>query len=64
MRTDIAYNIAYTPTEVIGVWFGTLDNTPVKIAGGNQPTNVVKSYVKTQEYEKTTFLVFGLVLVF
>lgn len=53
-NTD-AYNIAYTPTEVIGVWFGTLDNTPVKIAGGNQPTNVVKSYVKTQEYEKTTF---------
>ena len=53
-NTD-AYNISYTPTEVVGVWFGTLDNTPVKIAGGNQPTNVVKSYIKTQNYEKTTF---------
>lgn len=53
-NTD-AYNIAYTPTEVIGVWFGTLDNSPAKIAGGNQPTQVVKNYISSQSYEKTEF---------
>ncbi len=53
-NTD-AYNISFTPEEVIGVWFGRLDNQPMKIAGGNQPTEVVRAYVSAQEYEKTTF---------
>lgn len=53
-NTD-AYNIAYTPTEVVGIWFGTLDNYPVNIAGGNQPTQVAKAYLNTQHHEKTEF---------
>ena len=53
-NTD-AYNISYTPTETIGVWFGSLSNNPAKIAGGNQPTEVVRQYVTSQTYEKTTF---------
>lgn len=53
-NTD-AYNISYTPEEVVGVWFGNLDNKPIFIAGGNQPTEVVKNYINSQKYEKTTF---------
>ncbi len=53
-NTD-AYNISYTPEETIGVWFGNLDNTPSKIAGGNQPTSVAKEYLKSQTYTKTEF---------
>ena len=53
-NTD-AYNISYTPEETIGVWFGNLDNTPSKIAGGNQPTTVAKEYLKSQTYQKTEF---------
>lgn len=53
-NTD-AYNISYTPEETIGVWFGNLDNTPSKIAGGNQPTSVVKQYITNQTYDKTEF---------
>lgn len=53
-NTD-AYNISYTPTEVIGVWYGTLDNSPATIAGGNQPTKVARAYINSQTYEKTEF---------
>jgi len=53
-NTD-AYNISYTPQETIGVWFGSLDNTPSNIAGGNQPTAVVADYVSSQHYDKTKF---------
>ena len=53
-NTD-AYNISVTPEETIGVWFGSLDNSPAKIAGGNQPTSVVKEYVSKQEFEKKEF---------
>lgn len=53
-NTD-AYNISYTPTEVIGVWYGTLDNYPVSIAGGNQPSQVARAYINSQEYKKTEF---------
>ena len=53
-NTD-AYNISVTPEETIGVWFGSLDNSPSKIAGGNQPTSVVKQYVSKQEFEKKEF---------
>lgn len=53
-NTD-AYNISYTPEEVVGVWYGSLSNEPQKIAGGNQPTEVVKQYINSQTYEKTAF---------
>lgn len=53
-NTD-AYNISYTPEEVVGVWFGSLDNTPKSIAGGNQPTQVAKMYISSQNYQKTEF---------
>lgn len=53
-NTD-AYNISYTPTECIGVWFGSLSNTPMHIAGGNQPTEVAKQYISKQVYDKTIF---------
>lgn len=53
-NTD-AYNISYTPTEAIGIWFGSVSNKPIKIAGGNQPTEVAKQYILSQKYEKTTF---------
>ncbi len=53
-NTD-AYNISYMPSEVIGVWYGSLSNEPIKVAGGNQPTEVVRQYVTSQNYEKTEF---------
>lgn len=39
-----AWNISYTKDQTIGVWLGNLDNTPIKYAGGNQPTEIVKKY--------------------
>ncbi|MBP3431814.1 MAG: transglycosylase domain-containing protein [Clostridia bacterium] len=53
-NTD-AYNISFTPTEVIGVWQGNLSNQTLKLAGGNQPTEIAKNYLQTQTYEKTEF---------
>ena len=53
-NTD-AYNISFTPEETIAVWFGSLENKPSKITGGNQATNVVKKYVENQNYQKTEF---------
>ncbi len=53
-NTD-AYNISFTPEEVTGIWFGNLSNQPQKIAGGNQPTEVAKAYIKSQTYQQTTF---------
>lgn len=50
-----AWNISYTPDTVCGVWMGNLDNTPIDIAGGNQPTEVVKSFYsgqKNKHFEK------------
>ncbi|MBE7075683.1 MAG: penicillin-binding protein [Clostridiales bacterium] len=53
-NTD-AYNISYTPEEVIGIWYGDLSNTPFSVAGGNQPTQVAKEYISSQSYQKNTF---------
>ncbi len=39
-----AYNITYSPSEVCGIWVGNLDNTPISVAGGNQPTKCVRAY--------------------
>lgn len=52
-NTD-AYNISYTPNETIGVWCGNLDNTTMKISGGNQPTEVARKYLSTS-LESETF---------
>ncbi len=53
-NTD-AYNICYTPSDVIGVWFGNLDNSYNKIAGGNQPSQVVLDYLNNTVHEKEAF---------
>ena len=53
-NTD-AYNISFTPEEVVGVWFGNLNNIPKSITGGNQPTEVAKTYLASQNYTKTAF---------
>ncbi|MBO5022404.1 MAG: transglycosylase domain-containing protein [Clostridia bacterium] len=39
-----AWNVSYTKAQTCGVWLGELDNTPILYAGGNQPTEIVKSY--------------------
>ncbi len=39
-----AWNISYTKDQTVGVWIGNLDNSPIRYAGGNQPTEVVKNY--------------------
>ena len=39
-----AWCAAYTPQEVCVVWTGNLDNSPISIAGGNQPTKCIKNY--------------------
>ena len=39
-----AWNISYTPELTFGVWMGNLDNSPISIAGGNQPTQACKNF--------------------
>lgn len=46
-----AWNISYTPSKTIGVWSGRMDNSPSNIAGGNQPTQVVKNFLKNETNE-------------
>lgn len=46
-----AYNISFTPSKICGVWTGNLDNTPIRIAGGNEPTEVVKKFFKGSKNE-------------
>lgn len=53
-NTD-AYCIAYNPSEIVGVWQGSLENSPAQIAGGNKPTEVAKNYFESQSYENITF---------
>ena len=56
-----AWNISYTPSKVCGVWTGNLDNKPISIAGGNQPTEVVKKFFsnfKNEEFAKPNEIVF------
>ncbi len=43
-----AWNISYTKNYTYGAWIGNLDNTPISIVGGNQPTEIIKNYLKTQ----------------
>lgn len=44
-NTD-AYNISYTTEDIVGIWFGNLDNSYINTTGGNQPTTIVKNYLK------------------
>ncbi|MBP3619315.1 MAG: penicillin-binding protein [Clostridia bacterium] len=53
-NTD-AYNITYTPDEVVGVWYGNLDNSPSPLAGGNQPTQAVLDYLSNITFENKNF---------
>lgn len=53
-NTD-AYDISITPEETIGVWFGSADNIPKNIAGGNQSAVVARDYIQSQTYTKTEF---------
>lgn len=56
-----AWNISYTPSKVCGVWTGNLDNSPIDIAGGNEPTTVVKKFftgAKNETFEKPNEIVY------
>lgn len=56
-----AWDISYTPSKTIGVWSGKMDNSPSNIAGGNQPTEVVKNFLKgskNETFEKPNEIVF------
>ena len=44
-NTD-AYNVSFTSEDIVGVWFGNMDNTLIKTAGGNQPTALARDYFK------------------
>ena len=44
-NTD-AYNVSFTTEDIVGVWFGNMDNTLIKTAGGNQPTALARDYFK------------------
>jgi len=44
-----AWNISYTPEITCGIWVGNLDNTPINIAGGNQPTQIVKNLLENRK---------------
>lgn len=39
-----AWNVSYTQDTTCAVWLGNLDNTSISYAGGNQPTEIVKSF--------------------
>lgn len=43
-NTD-AYNISFTTEDIIGVWFGNMNNNYITTAGGNQPTALAKKYL-------------------
>lgn len=53
-NTD-AWNVTYSPTQTLAVWVGNLDNTPISISGGNEPTLVSKNFfscLPVQDFEK------------
>ncbi|MBQ8845112.1 MAG: transglycosylase domain-containing protein [Clostridia bacterium] len=50
-----AWNISYTPSEVIGVWCGNLDNSEIEITGSGKPTIAVKNYLKKYDNNTDTF---------
>lgn len=44
-NTD-AYNMSLTTEDIVGVWFGNMDNKFITTVGGNQPTALAKNYYK------------------
>ena len=46
-----AWCVAYTPNEVCVTWVGNLDNTPIDVAGGNQPARCIKKYFESIKKE-------------
>ena len=40
-----AYNISYTTSDIVGIWLGNADNTPIDYVGGGLPTDIVKLYL-------------------
>lgn len=44
-NTD-AYNMSFTTEDIVGVWFGNMDNKFISTVGGNQPTALAKNYYK------------------
>ncbi len=50
-----AWNISYTHDYTCGAWIGNLDNTPITMVGGNQPTQIVKNYFLAEE-DKSEFV--------
>lgn len=47
-NTD-AWCVAYSPEKVCAVWVGNLDNTPISVAGGNQPTRCVRNFFEDEK---------------
>lgn len=40
-----AWSVSYTTSDIVGVWVGNLDNSPIgKIVGGTTPVEVTKKY--------------------
>ena len=44
-----AWNITYSSDYTLGTWTGNLDNTPISLSGGNEPTMVAKNVFSTLE---------------
>ena len=44
-NTD-AYNIAYTSSDIVGIWIGNVDNKKIDTVGGGKPTDIVKNYMQ------------------
>lgn len=49
-----AWCACYSPSEVCVMWVGNLDNSPISVAGGNQPTRCVKKYFEDSEKQVFT----------
>lgn len=52
-----AWCVAYSPEKVCAVWVGNLDNTPISLAGGNQPTRCVKNFFETKTEDESGIFV-------
>lgn len=53
-NTD-AWNVTFSPEQMLVVWTGNLDNTPISTSGGGLPTAISKSFfesIKTSDFEK------------
>lgn len=55
--TTDAYAISYTTQDIIGVWFGNADNTPISFTGGGVPCNVLyelNNFIYTNKKEDSS----------